>query len=521
MINIVKKYLAKNQYANLTGDFEELFLSHPNYPSLFAITDSLNVLAVENIAIKIPKEQFVELPDSFLAIFKQDLVLVLKKEDSVIVQTDEGKKEKYTFNEFLTHWNEVVIAVEPNTATVTKRESESEKWALYSLPVLALIIMALLFNNYSLNGITLLVTSILGLLVSVFIVAEKFGFKNETVSKFCAISSNTSCDSVIKSDKSELNKWVGFSDLPLLFFGVSVLTLLLEPKSSLLVGGLSLLAFPVIAYSIWLQQFKLKKWCVLCLGISLIIFVQGIVFWFSNPFFSDLLSINYFGFILSLFLFSSAWLFFRPVLEDKIKAENEVNEMKKFKRNYSIFNHLTEKIQSLADFDKLEGLRFGNREAATQLTIIISPSCGHCHTAFEEAFELVTKFPQKVFLNVLFNINPENTANPYRIVVESLLAINNLLPEKVEEAIKDWHIKKMELEDWKKKWIVEFIDMKTTQQIHQQYKWCLENEFNYTPVKIINNKLFPEEYGITDLKYFLNEISEENEIMENPILVEA
>lgn len=521
MINIVKKYLEKNQYVNLTGDFEELFLSHPNYPSVFAITDSLNMLSVENIAIKIPKEQFVELPDTFLAIFKEDLVLVSKKEGSVIVETDKGKKESVTFNEFLTDWNEVVIAIEPNTEIVAEKESGFAKWVIYSLPVLALAIMALVNYSYNVSSLTLLITSILGLLMSVFIVAEKFGFKNETVSKFCNISSSTSCDLVIKSDKSEWNKWIGFSDFPLLFFGSSVLTLLLEPKSSIVVGGLSLLALPVIVYSIWLQKFQLKKWCVLCLVVSLIISLQGIVFWFSNPFFSGVFPINVFGFILSLILIGSAWFFFKPVLANKIKAEKELTEMKKFKRNFSVFNHLTKEIPSLSNFDKLEGLNFGSRDVAAQLTLIISPSCSHCHKAFEDAFGLVTRFPKKVSLKVLFNINPENNENPYRIVVESLLSISSLLPEKVEEAIVDWHIKKIGLEEWKKKWIVEIIDMKTTQQIYQQYYWCLENDFNYTPVKIVNDRLFPDEYEISDLKYFLNSFSEEKQLVEKSVLAQA
>ena len=53
MINIVKKYLSKNNYSHLKNDFEGYFLSHPNYPSLFAITDSLEMLAIENVALKI------------------------------------------------------------------------------------------------------------------------------------------------------------------------------------------------------------------------------------------------------------------------------------------------------------------------------------------------------------------------------------------------------------------------------------------------------------------------------------
>ncbi|ESU29694.1 hypothetical protein FLJC2902T_01670 [Flavobacterium limnosediminis JC2902] len=522
MINVVKKYLEKSQYANQTADFEDLFLSHPNYPSVFAITDSLNMLSVENIAIKIPKEQFVELPDFFLAIFRRDLVLVSKNENSISIETEAGKKEKLTFDEFLTDWDEIIIAVEPNNAIIAKNETASVKWMLYSLPIIAIIIMSLLYNNYNLNTIVLLLTSLTGLFISVFIVREELGLKNEIVSKFCNANSNTSCSSVINSGKSAITKWMHFSDLPLLFFSISTLSLLLQPKDSgLIVGLLCLLSIPVILYSFWLQKFSLKKWCVLCLAVSFVVILQAFLFGFANETVSDILSVNFYGFLFSFLLCTFVWLFGKPILQGKIKAEKDVLDLKKLKRNYSVFNSLTKEIPVLSGFDQLEGLSFGNKEADAQLTIIISPSCGHCHKAFEEAFEMVSKFPKKMFLNVLFNINPDNEKNPYRIVAESLLAIDKLIPEKTEEAIIDWHIKKMELETWKKKWIVEFIDMKTTHQLYQQYDWCLENGFNYTPVKIINNKQFPNEYEISDLKYFLNDFSEEKRAMENIILIQA
>ena len=182
-----------------------------------------------------------------------------------------------------------------------------------------------------------------------------------------------------------------------------------------------------------------------------------------------------------------------------------------------MFQFLSKKIPSMIGFKQLEGLQFGNKNADVQLTIIISPSCGHCHKAFEEGFELLSKFPERVFLHVLFNINPENEQNPYKKVVESLLAINNAAPENRDEAISDWHIKKMTLEEWKEKWTLNVIDMKVNQQIHEQYNWCLKNEFNYTPVKIINDALFPNEYEISDLKYFLHDFSEEKRVEENAL----
>lgn len=520
MISLVQKYLDKSHYADLKNDFEDLFLSHPNYPSVFAITDSLDTLSVENIALKVPKEQLTALPDFFMAFYKDDLALVQKSEKGIDIHNTKGEKYHLSFNEFLADWNGVVIAIEPNTIIGAKNEKTSIKWLSYIFPGVVLIASSILYNNYSLNSILLLFTAVIGLIISIFIIQEKLGIKNEMVSKLCSINPNASCDSVIKSNKNDKNKWVHFSDLPLLYFGISVLSILIQPEhSSVIIGFLSLLSIPVLLYSIWLQKFQLKKWCVLCLAVSCIVVIQSLVFGFSNPSFPTILSINFFGFLFSMVLVASIWFFIKPVLENKVKGEKEINEFKKFKRNYNLFQFLTKEIPILNGFDQLEGLHFGNLKANLQLTIILSPSCGHCHKAFEEAFELVAKFPERVFLNVLFNINPENNDNPYKSVVESLLAINHFNPEKINEAISDWHIKKMELEQWKEKWAINVTDMKVNHQIHQQYHWCFENEFNYTPVKIINNKLFPKEYEINELKYFLNDFSEEKE--ENNIFAQA
>jgi uncharacterized membrane protein len=520
MISIVKKYLGLCDFSDQKEDFEDLFLSHPNYPSVFAITDSLDMLSIENIAIKVPKEQFVELPESFLAVFNDNMVFVSKTNTNVIIETEEGKQQKLSFNEFLTGWNEIILAIEPNTNTLIKKEKTNPKWLLYTLPVIALIILSATYNDYNFNSIVLLTTSIIGLLISIFIVQEKFGIKNEIASKFCNINPNASCDSVIKSNKSEINKWIGFSDLPLLFFSISILSIIMQTEeSSNITGFLSLAATPIIIYSVWLQKFELKKWCVLCLAVSFIIVLQSLVFGFATTSFSNIIAINFFGFLFSGILLTTIWLFVKPILEAKIKAEKGEMELKKFKRNYEVFNFLSKNIPVLKGFDKLEGLQFGNKTASLQLTIIISPSCGHCHKAFEDGFSLVRKFPERVFLNVLFNINPENNDNPYKIIVETLLTINNINPENIESAIFDWHIKKMDLQPWLEKWKINTVDMKVNHQIYQQYNWCLENEFNYTPVKIVNNKLFPNEYDISELKYFLNDFSQEKE--ENYILAEA
>lgn len=513
MVNLLKKYLHKNGYGNQKEAFDDLFLSHPNYPSLFAITDSLDVLSIENIAIKVPKEQFIDLPENFLALYKGDIVLVTKKSGSVTIENESTKQKKLTFNEFLSGWEEVIIAVEPNVNMALNKEKPNTNWLLLVFSFIILLAVSVAFNHYNLNSAIVLSTSIIGLILSVFIVQEKFGVKSELATKFCNINPKASCDSVIKSKKSNINKWIGFSDLPLLFFSISTLSILIHPEfSNKVVGLLSLLAIPTIAYSIWLQKFELKKWCVLCIAVSLVIIFQSLAFSFGNTTWIGYSISNFYSFIFSAVLLTPIWFSIKPIVENKIKFEKEVNELMRFKRNFNLFQFLSEDIEEYDDFEKLTGIEFGNQNATTQITLILSPSCGHCHKAFQDAYELFQNYSEKIYLKILFNINPENRDNSYKTIVENLLALNEQDSEKAKEAIIDWHINRLDLENWKKRWTIETPHLLINKQLQNQYYWCLKNEFNYTPVKIINNNLFPDGYDISELKYFINNFSEEAEL---------
>ena len=508
MLPTVKKYLDLSGYSNHKREFEDSFQSHPNFPSVFAITDSLNLMEIENVAIKVPKDQFSELPDLFLAIFKKELVLVDKSKEEIYV---ENEKEKLNLSEddFITNWNEIIIFIEPNSITETKSINKEKNYLFY-LTFLVLFLLSLYFNEIDYKSLIYFATTSIGVLLSIFIVQEKLGIKNEIATKICSISIQASCNDVITSKKSNINKWFGFSDLPLLFFATNLYALLITPVySSLIIGFLSLISIPVIIYSVWLQKFQLKKWCVLCLFISLIISVQAIFFATNFEFEFTLKQISQYLFFALLTI--SLWFLAKPLLENKLKLEKENNGLKKFRRNFDLFNYLSKPVNSVSNFDKLTGISFGNSNAALKLSLIISPSCGHCHKAFEDGLVLANKFPEKIFLNVLFNLNPENTENQYKIVVETLLTLSNLNIEKARLAIIDWHVKKIGLENWLVKWKSQTIITMANQQILDQYNWCSENELNYTPIKMVNQNLFPTEYEVSELKYFINDFFEKKD----------
>lgn len=47
MLFIINKYFAQNNYTHSLDEFKENYYSHPNYPSLFALADTLFYLKLK------------------------------------------------------------------------------------------------------------------------------------------------------------------------------------------------------------------------------------------------------------------------------------------------------------------------------------------------------------------------------------------------------------------------------------------------------------------------------------------
>lgn len=219
-------------------------------------------------------------------------------------------------------------------------------------------------------------------------------------------------------------------------------------------------------------------------------------------------------FIFSAIILSSIWLLVKQMTTKNIKFEKETHKLQNFKRNFNFFQFLAKSIEEYDDFDKLKGISFGNQNAITQLTLIVSLDDKNSINDFKEAYILFKNNSEKVYLNILFHCNPNTHGTPNKVVIENLLALNEQDVEKAKEALVDWFIHQYGIKKWTKKWEIETPYLLVHKQLQNQYYWCLKNEFNHTPIKIINGNLFPEEYEIKDLNYFIHDFEEEFEMEE-------
>lgn len=509
MFIVVEKFLKLNNFSSVTSNFEDYYQSHPNFPSLFALTDTFSSLNIENIAARVDKNQYNELPENFLGyVIASDktvqLALVHKINDAVELTFEGEKPEHQSIQSFMDRWNGIVVAIEPAEAQQQKLQISFSFTLLFA--AVALEGTFILFNSIYLNSWYMIMfsTYIIGGLLGVLIVREKFNNNPSASSKICSIGANTSCDSVIKSEQATLTKWVDFSDLGILFYGSAMVAMIIEPESFGLINALSLFAIPLIMYSLWVQRTILKTWCILCLGLSTVLLVQAL--------FSLLLGISFSQgtteLLFSIVVIGFLWFLIRSLLQSNVAFLKSNTDLLRFKRDFDIYGFLRQSIPVTTDAISVGKIKIGASTNPVSVAIIISPSCGHCDEAIQQAFELYQENPNRIKLEVFYNMNPENHENPYVEIARTILQIAKSDQGKAIEALTDWHVKQVNRVKWKEKWGQEKIDPEIDNWMETHYKWCLDNEFNYTPVRVVNDSILSKHYTIKELRYFISELIE-------------
>lgn len=501
MFVLLERYLKNNNYNSLTGVVKDNWMSHPNYPSLLAVTDSLTTSNVENFAIKIPFKHFKELPNVFITELEKDSkeFYFLEKNDLVVKITNEKGSSSFLKLEDLANiWTGVVLIIEENEQTKTLQTSNSLKLAAL---LFTLGLFTIYTNNYNVLTSIFLILSLFGVFTSIEILKTYLQDNNLSESSFCSASKEFSCSDTIQSKKYVFSQYVEFVDLPIIFFGFTGVGLVLSVVSINTIGILSSLSLPIIVYSIYVQKMVLNKWCLLCLLISLILITNTFLFWYFQLGFK-IFTISE---ILIISIVATLWFYVKKLLVTNQKNKTDINKLLQFKRNEDVFNAISSYIVYSEEFLSLPKITFGKTNAPNTLILFLSPSCPHCHTAFKEALGVLEKHDEKIKIEIAYNLNINNIENQYLEIAKTIMQLFNQNKD-YKLALIDWHINKLDMAVWKSKWVQNEDFIMENEQLEKQFQWCLKNEFNYAPVKIFNGKLMPQSYEITELFYFFIEV---------------
>jgi len=520
---ILKTLLNHN---SIKVDFDELTFqveSHLSYPSLHSLTNALDHFEVDNLALELPndEENLANLPKHFIAHCKrqgiEQFVLATRVKNSVKVVVDSKTKEHLGLADFFQIWTGVVLVVENNAKYIISKPLLSYNFFYPLVPIGCFVLF--LMGYPDIIQLTHFILSLIGVVISVFIVQYDLGLNHVPFDKICSGNrGGNKCADVINSPDTKLFG-VQLSDLCIVYFsGISLAWLILsfiDNSNYFFIVTLSIASLPFTIYSIYYQYAISKKWCILCLIVSVILWGQVLSVMLADIY-SLYFTMNFrssFIVIFSLAVAAFLWKFQKPYF----KFEKEYKKLRidyhRLKNSYQVFKSLLNAQPYVkTSIDNSLEIVLGNKSqlAPIQIIIITNPFCKHCKSVHNEIIKLLSENSEHVQVRLRFNVNMNDEKGLDMKISSQLIAIYHKKNEvSVLQALDDIYTE-MDIKAWEEKW----NDGETTnsfiEELKRETSWCYLNNITFTPEILLNNRILPSNYKDKDLQRFTMQMIEEN-----------
>ncbi len=515
MEKLLLELLYKNNRTQVSEEDVKLqLISHPEFPSLKSVTDTLDYFEIDNIAANVPTDALPQLPDSFLALIKEadqkeELALISKKKKKVILQNQHGERSKILTDVFLEIWTGTLIAVEKGKNKTAGLGALRNPQLM--LGVLALLILgSITFSDMDMLTAVYTSLSFFGLTISFFIVKTDLGTQDTLSKKICSMLSSkpAGCSSVITSKRSKLINDISLGDLSMIYFLSILLTTVTLGIHGSLPFAIALLSLPMVAYSIYSQAIQLKVWCALCLALSFILVSQFAILALAHT--NWQFPLNYTLKALSLgVLIALFWLSYKKQYLSMKALFKTKKEYVNLKRNYAFFKNALEKgkVKKLYEVDQPHRIIFGSTSPSRlQITAYTNPLCGFCSEAFMAYHKILRNPTIDVSVELIFN-TPQEMENPSYEISKRILELYQEDKQKAWESLDSWFSNR-DISLWRRKFGSPDPSTALENEILDAHRGlCKVNAIHYTPETCIEDYTFPRKYyDYNDLHLLIEDI---------------
>jgi uncharacterized membrane protein/thiol-disulfide isomerase/thioredoxin len=481
------------------------FNSHPNYPSALAFSDTLNFMGVRNDAYELDKEYWDELPEEFIAIVDNSFSLVKKTGAQYSIYSDKSK----TLNKEDLHKKSTDFVLLFEKDKVEHKSVTSYKPFIYA--IFAVIALYSLLSQAWYEAV-FNILSLAGVYISLEIFNQKFGNTSTVIGSICGDTAGkqavNSCNKIINQDKTSI-LGLKFSDFSLIYFvGITVLGLFL-PATSFVVKGFTFASVIAIGYSLYIQGFVEKTFCRVCLLIISVLVAQLIIglFLFENIHFDIKTS------LLSLILWIASFslvLYLNNTLGEKENLQKSNAKNLRFKRNYDLFKRELLENEKIT-FSDTETFSVGNQDARLRISVVSNPYCGFCKDAHKIMENLLNKYPNDISVQMRFNYSPDPQNEKFtNLISDFMYTYKNKPTQEFLHLVEYWFETRDENKIRQKSGTTS-----NNEDLTPLVEMSVENRnagLNFTPIILINGYQFPDKYDRDDIYYFIDELTEDEEI---------
>ena len=524
------------------GTINETLQNHPDWPSLLCISDALNGWNVSNAAGKIAWTDIDQLPVPFMAYMynpEHPIAVVTKVNEHTVeaYQNTFSKSTVFTREAFFEQWKGIYLIAEPDSGSgeANYRQQKRKQLLTGLLPAgFIALCLYIAIERLQLNTITSTIglskwaiwvqffILLAGVGISAMLLWYELDKNNPLLKQVCTGIAKGNCSAILTGAQSKVFSWLSWSEVGFLYFAGGLLTLIFSPSlfSAInLLGWLHFMALPYTVFSIYYQWRVAKQWCVLCLGVQVLL-VAGAINYVAGNFQSNFTFIDEVNILNVLFCYAGPallWYSIKPYLLQLQQAKTTKRQYLRLKFNTEIFETLLKKQKAVKLPTEEIGIKLGLHNAQHTLVKVCNPYCGPCSKAHPKIEELLHALPN-LKANIIFT-TPYNPALDAYHPVNHLLAIQETAEDElvIKRALDEWYLpEKKDYELFKAKYPLNGELSQQGGKIERMDKWCTEADIRATPTIFITapsesaegeRTLYqiPDAYSVEDLKYFLQE----------------
>jgi uncharacterized membrane protein len=500
---------------------KEKLTSHPNYPSLLSISDTLNDFQIVNEALNIKDIMMHEVTFPVIVHLKNNTFVVVEEvgEGKVICLDENNKKKIIAPEDFNKMISGTILLVDGTHSKGDLSYAKNRLIEIFNIIVfpISITLLCLLFiyfllsytdydHNFNLNiGLITLLKS-LGLLVSVMLLAQSFRL-SYAVSELCTIT-KTDCNSVLNSNQAKiLFGTVSLSEIGLFYFSGTLGFYLFNTtnESSLcLLAIINLLSLPFTLYSLYSQKFILKKWCVFCCIIQLLLwleFTQLVRYVKYEYLFLN--TTDTFNLLISFSVPVFVWLILKPLLLKAKESDANLEQLNAFKKNESLFSCYLNLQVNFSILKDEHSFITGDANSKNTITLVANPYCAPCAKAYQMLESWCDSGADYRIQTVFWPSNDYESG----LLITHLASVFNEDREKGKKALVDW----FNFEDKDVKTFVDrhkindydYFKKNSREILDENFRWNTMVNIEYTPTIFLNGKKVPKEYDLKDIRYFI------------------
>lgn len=477
-------------------------LDNPLGNSMRGISDALDSLHINNAVYQLPTEYFDKLESPFIAVTSDNdspFCLVEEIEEAYItIIIPHYQHMRVSKQQFLQKWTGGVLVSE-----VTERTSQEKNCWLknavdwiqrYQLLLAAtatiLLILCSASSSYSTGMVVYLFTLCIGILVSSAILYKET-VNSKFLHHFCHIGKVIDCNEVLHSKGSHIIG-IGLGELSLFYFSTLLLFTLIRPYDFYyisLICNITAIGFTI--FSVIYQIFIIRKGCMLCMVINLIVWSNCLILYLIKDQYNQVLSIQTVFLIITIScIYLIIWIQLKKLL-----SYNE--ERKQLKTHFSgllspqIFQAILAQEPQIREMPKHDITLHNDVTGENQLLFVTNPNCKNCAKTLLQVQKIADEQPISL---VLLTFPGDDTGKQVALIIISIYLTEGW--KKAMDSLLKWH-KNHHIENPNR------ITNKSKEIWKQQQLYCLQQQINETPTIIANKHYLPYIYQIENLKYVL------------------